>query len=42
MSVLYENFFWVLTPIYFILIRPEGNLFFVDVYADLAVVEMER
>jgi len=30
------------TPIYFILIRPEGNLLFVDVYADLVVVEMER
>jgi hypothetical protein len=31
------------TPIYFIFIRSQGNLFFVDVYADLVVVEeMER
>jgi len=30
------------TPIYFTLIQPQGDLFFVDVYTDLAVVEMER
>lgn len=30
------------TPIYFPLIRPQGELFFVDVYTDLVVVEMER
>lgn len=31
-----------LTPIYFTLIRPQGDLLFVDVYTDLVVVEMER
>jgi hypothetical protein len=30
------------TPIYFTLIQPQGDLFFVDVYTDLVVVEMER
>ena len=30
------------TPIHFTLIRPQGHLFFVGVYTDLVVAEVER